>query len=188
MANCLFLKGIKCYSARSEIRYRSPVQINTPLRFEGFVENSRKSFVFLRGLGFTIKDDKSPLTKADLESNKIIIDSLKKINNRIPILSEESCVDWSTRKNWETYWLVDPLDGTKEFINKNGEFTVNIALIHNNRPILGVIYAPVFSTLYFAYKNGGSYKLEINREDSKKFFFDHSLKLSVSTESKKHLT
>ena len=58
MANCLFLNGIKCYSARSEIRYRSPVQINTPLRFEGFVENSRKSFVFLRGLGFTIKDDK----------------------------------------------------------------------------------------------------------------------------------
>ena len=58
MANCLFLKGIKCYYARSEIRYRSPVQINTPLRFEGFVENSRKSFVFLRGLGFTIKDDK----------------------------------------------------------------------------------------------------------------------------------
>ena len=82
-----------------------------------------------------LKEDNSPLTQADLESNQVIKNSLIKLNKDIPILSEESLVDWSIRKNWETYWLVDPLDGTKEFIKENDEFTVNIALIEKNRPI-----------------------------------------------------
>ena len=85
------------------------------------------------------KEDKSPLTEADLASNNIIIEKLRLLNNNIPILSEESLVEWNERKNWNTYWLIDPLDGTKEFINKNGEFTVNIALIKNSEPILGII-------------------------------------------------
>ena len=75
------------------------------------------------------KKDNSPLTQADLSSNKIIIEELKKIDNTIPILSEETLIDWQERKRWNKYWLVDPLDGTKEFIKKNGEFTVNIAFI-----------------------------------------------------------
>ena len=104
------------------------------------------------------KEDSSPLTKADLASNKIILESLTKLNSNIPILSEESLVDWSIRKNWKKYWLVDPLDGTKEFIKKNGEFTVNIALIEDNNPILGVIYVPAKSLLYLAEKNKGSFK------------------------------
>ena len=83
----------------------------------------------------THKDDSSPLTKADLTSNKLIIDSLNVLDHKIPILSEESIVDWNIRKNWNIYWLVDPLDGTKEFIKHNGEFTVNIALVENNNPI-----------------------------------------------------
>ena len=106
----------------------------------------------------THKDDLSPLTKADLASNKIILESLTKLNSNIPILSEESLVDWSIRKNWKKYWLVDPLDGTKEFIKKNGEFTVNIALIEDNNPILGVVYVPAKSLLYLAEKNKGSFK------------------------------
>ena len=106
----------------------------------------------------THKEDLSPLTKADLASNKIILESLTKLNSNIPILSEESLVDWSIRKNWKKYWLVDPLDGTKEFIKKNGEFTVNIALIEDNNPILGVVYVPAKSLLYFAEKNKGSFK------------------------------
>ena len=106
----------------------------------------------------THKEDLSPLTKADLASNKIILESLTKLNSNIPILSEESLVDWSIRKNWKKYWLVDPLDGTKEFIKKNGEFTVNIALIENNNPILGVVYVPAKSLLYLAEKNKGSFK------------------------------
>jgi len=106
----------------------------------------------------THKQDLSPLTKADLASNKIILESLTKLNSNIPILSEESLVDWSIRKNWKKYWLVDPLDGTKEFIKKNGEFTVNIALIEDNNPILGVVYVPAKSLLYLAEKNKGSFK------------------------------
>ena len=106
-----------------------------------------------------IKEDQSPLTKADLASNKIIFEELKNINASISILSEETLVEWSKRKNWNTYWLVDPLDGTKEFIKRNGEFTVNIALIENNIPILGVIYAPALSALYYGSKNCGSFKI-----------------------------
>ena len=107
----------------------------------------------------SFKKDRSPLTEADLASNKFIINSLSEIDKDIPILSEESLVDWNVRKNWTRYWLVDPLDGTKEFINQNGEFTVNIALIEKNEPIMGVIYAPALSTLYYASKNKGTYKL-----------------------------
>jgi len=105
------------------------------------------------------KGDLSPLTAADLASNKFIIKSLSDFDNYIPILSEESLVEWSIRKNWTRYWLVDPLDGTKEFLNQNGEFTVNIALIENNEPIMGVIFAPALSTLYYASKKNGAYKL-----------------------------
>ena len=105
------------------------------------------------------KDDESPLTKADLASHKIITDSIKKITPDIPILSEEEFIDWNIRKKWKKYWLIDPLDGTKEFIKKNDEFTVNIALIENNRPILGVIYTPALNELFYSIKNFGSYKI-----------------------------
>ena len=109
------------------------------------------------------KEDKSPLTEADLASNNIIIEKLRLLNDNIPILSEESLVEWEERKNWNTYWLIDPLDGTKEFINKNGEFTVNIALIKNAEPILGVIYLPFLSELYFAQKDQGAYKINCSQ-------------------------
>ena len=106
------------------------------------------------------KEDKSPITQADIKSNNLIVNRLKKFDPNIPILSEESLVEWENRKNWDKYWLIDPLDGTKEFINKNGEFTVNISLIKNNYPMFGIIYAPVKSLLYYAFKNYGSYKLK----------------------------
>tara|TARA_Y100000590_G_scaffold331382_1_gene376528 strand:- start:197 stop:613 length:417 start_codon:yes stop_codon:yes gene_type:complete len=98
------------------------------------------------------KDDNSPVTKADLAANDFILKQLKKIDNTIPILSEETLIEWTERKKWITYWLVDPLDGTKEFINKNDEFTVNISLIENNIPVVGIIYAPALSSLYIAKK------------------------------------
>jgi len=125
----------------------------------------------------TRKVDSSPLTKADLTSNKLIIDSLNSLDSNIPILSEESLVDWHTRKNWKKYWLVDPLDGTKEFIKNNGEFTVNIALIENNTPTLGVIFAPAKSALYFAQKEYGSFSLETNLELNS---FDKAKRIAVS--------
>jgi len=128
----------------------------------------------------SFKDDLSPLTAADLASNKFIINSLSDLDKDIPILSEESLVEWSIRKNWTRYWLVDPLDGTKEFINQNGEFTVNIALIQSNEPVLGVVYAPALSTLYYATKNKGSYKLSC---DQKIYSLSDSTRLN--TENKK---
>ena len=112
----------------------------------------------------THKNDSSPLTKADLASNKIIKTALHNLDKTIPILSEESLVGWSSRKKWNKYWLVDPLDGTKEFIKNNGEFTVNIALVEKNSPILGVIFAPAKSVIYFAQKGYGSFTIHTSVE------------------------
>ena len=109
------------------------------------------------------KEDKSPLTLADKNCNAVIEADLEK--TKIPILSEEGAkTPFSERKKWEYSWLVDPLDGTKEFVKRNGEFTVNIALIHNGNPIMGVIYVPAKEELYFALEGLGSYKLSINDE------------------------
>ncbi|WP_339698206.1 3'(2'),5'-bisphosphate nucleotidase CysQ [uncultured Marixanthomonas sp.] len=95
------------------------------------------------------KEDESPLTIADKRANDIIISYLKQTD--IPIISEENKqIDFSERKQWKQCWIVDPLDGTKEFIKRNGEFTVNVALINNGEPIMGVIYIPDSKTLYFA--------------------------------------
>lgn len=114
---------------------------------------------------FTVydKDDKSPLTEADKAANAIILDELLKAYPNIPYISEETkTTDYSQRKNWEYLWLIDPLDGTKEFIKKNGEFTVNIALIHNGKPVLGVVYRPVTNETYYAVEGKGAFKLDAN--------------------------
>jgi len=98
---------------------------------------------------YELKDDASPLTIADKNANDIINEYL--IKTEIPIISEENAqIDYSIRKEWNTCWIVDPLDGTKEFIKRNGEFTVNIALIESGKPVLGVVYVPVEKKLYFA--------------------------------------
>lgn len=107
------------------------------------------------------KSDQSPVTEADLAANRVIVEGLSKLDSSIPILSEESeDIPWSTRKAWDKYWLVDPLDGTKEFIKGNGEFTVNIALIEHNQPTIGVVYVPVKGVCYFAEKNRAWVKKE----------------------------
>ena len=96
-----------------------------------------------------LKDDKSPLTEADKRANDVINSYLKPTG--IPIISEENKqIDFEDRKSWKTCWIVDPVDGTKEFIKRNGEFTVNIALVSDGTPVLGVIYTPAVNTLYFA--------------------------------------
>jgi len=104
-----------------------------------------------------IKSDDSPLTLADKKAHNIIIETLKE--TQLPVLSEEGkSIPFDERKNWDLYWLVDPLDGTKEFIKRNGEFTVNIALIEKGTPILGVIYIPVTKDLYFSDNKNGAFK------------------------------
>lgn len=109
--------------------------------------------------GTALKPDESPLTKADKSSHNIITEHLA--GTKLPVLSEEGAhIDYGERKNWEYFWLIDPLDGTKEFINKNGEFTVNIALVFRHTPIGGVIYVPCRDTLYSGSSATGIYKNE----------------------------
>ena len=115
--------------------------------------------IYKKNFNVDFKADNSPITEADINSNNLIKKRLIEIEKNIPILTEESLVNWKTRREWKKYWLIDPLDGTKEFVNRNGEFTVNISLIENNLPIFGVIYAPEKSLLYYGIKNNGSYKL-----------------------------
>jgi len=111
------------------------------------------------------KSDDSPLTLADQKSHEIIANKLKKLYPEIPLLSEEGKnIPFEDRQEWSQFWLVDPLDGTKEFIKRNGEFTVNIALIDHEFPVIGVIYAPVTGITYFAQKGKGAYKLQRNAE------------------------
>ncbi len=146
-------------------------------------------------------DDNSPLTLADKRSHEIIMNDLRKTiaiknskhthnNLTLPILSEEGRdIPYDERKGWEYFWLVDPLDGTKEFIKRNGEFTVNIALIHKNNPVLGVIYVPVKDTYYFAATSIGAYKLTntkiVTGKLSMKELLDKSQRLPISTNDKK---
>ncbi len=115
--------------------------------------------IYVQDFDVKYKHDKSPLTIADTNANKVIEKGLNQLAINFPILSEEG-VDtlYEERKHWEYFWLVDPLDGTKEFIKKNGEFTVNIAMIHKNTPVIGVVYAPALEICYYAKKNQGSYK------------------------------
>ncbi len=114
------------------------------------------------------KSDETPLTTADIVANQYIISELTHLTPDIPILTEESFdIPFNQRSQWTNYWLVDPLDGTREFIKQNGEFSVNISLIHNGRPILGVVHAPALDISYFASHNNGAWKMTGNTPPEK---------------------
>jgi len=107
------------------------------------------------------KADRSPLTEADRAAHELIVGELRRLTPRVPVWSEESAaVPFDVRKGWREFWLVDPLDGTKEFIKRNGEFTVNIALIEDGRPTAGVVYAPDLDWLYYGAEGRGAFKVE----------------------------
>jgi len=121
--------------------------------------------IYNQDFGVEFKSDNTPLTLADRKANEIIVTALNQLpvnsflQQNIPILSEEGRdVPFDERKNWEYFWLIDPLDGTKEFIKKNGEFTVNIALIYKDVPIIGVVYSPALNVCYWAKRNEGAFK------------------------------
>lgn len=115
--------------------------------------------------GTSFKADHSPLTRADLASHHLIINGLEGLTPQFPALSEESrSVSTKMRRGWESYWLIDPLDGTKEFIKRNDEFTVNIALIEKGRSIMGVVHAPAFDVTYFAARGTGAFKKRPGKE------------------------
>ncbi len=119
------------------------------------------------------KSDNSPLTLADRLSHKIICSSLKNIYPNIPILSEEGAsIQYNERKDWEQFWLIDPIDGTKEFIKKNGEFTINIALIKKNTPELGIVYAPELKKCWYGTEEGS---FTIENEITKKIRVNHNV-------------
>ncbi|PCJ51568.1 MAG: 3'(2'),5'-bisphosphate nucleotidase [Planctomycetota bacterium] len=115
---------------------------------------------YKKDINVEIKEDKTPVTIADKEASKLITTALQKAFPEIPFISEEENIpEYETRKNWEYYWLIDPLDGTKEFINQTDEFTVNIALVKNNKIYFGLIYHPIRKLTYYALENQGAYKI-----------------------------
>jgi 3'(2'), 5'-bisphosphate nucleotidase len=133
---------------------------------EDLVEIARKAGevileIYGQEIDVTQKDDDSPLTQADLASHRVICGALESLTPDIPLLSEESAdIDFETRSSWRRYWLIDPLDGTKEFINRNGEFTVNIALVEDNRPVMGVVHVPVSGVTYTGIEGLGATRRE----------------------------
>lgn len=135
--------------------------------------------------GVELKSDQSPLTKADKKANDTIVKRLKLLEKQFPIISEENKqLPFEERKHFKSFWLVDPLDGTKEFIKRNGEFTVNIALIEDGRPVLGVVYVPVTRETFWAVKGMGSFHIKEEKEsklDAKKFSMnDQNLRIVCS--------
>jgi len=129
-------------------------------------QEAGKKILSIYSQGFDVyeKADESPLTEADLLSHKTILERLTRITPDLPVLSEESSKDEiSNRLSWETYWLIDPLDGTKEFVKRNGEFTVNIALVHKHEAVFGVVHAPVLGVTYWGGKDLGAYKIQDNK-------------------------
>ncbi len=115
--------------------------------------------VYASSFSVSEKEDRSPLTEADLRSEKLILAGLRRIAPEIPVLSEESAqAPYSTRRHWSRLWVVDPLDGTREFVQRNGEFTVNIALVDNHRAVLGIVHAPVLGRDYFACEGIGAFR------------------------------
>mgnify|MGYP001167794870 FL=1 len=135
----------------------------TQLAIKAAIEASKNILPIYKSDDFEIeiKQDNSPLTKADKAAHNIISSILQE--SKIPILSEEGkSIPYETRKDWSRLWIVDPIDGTKEFIKRNGEFTVNVALIENNTPVIGIVIAPASGIIYFSEKNVGSFKSMVN--------------------------
>ncbi|MGC9456267.1 MAG: 3'(2'),5'-bisphosphate nucleotidase CysQ [Halothiobacillaceae bacterium] len=115
--------------------------------------------VYHRDFAVQHKQDQSPLTEADLAANRIIVEGLQRLTPELPVLTEEGALPaWAERSGWSRYWLVDPLDGTREFVNRNDEFTVNIALVEEHQPILGIVYAPALSLMYGAIRQQGVWR------------------------------
>ena len=139
---------------------------------------SGKAILSVYNTSFNVeyKKDESPLTLADKKSHEIIKRELEGSFPDIPMLSEEGKdIPYEERKDWEYFWVIDPLDGTKEFVKRNGEFTVNIALMHYSKPVLGIIYIPVSGTAYFSLENIGSFRMESNGSAAMDSILDYTV-------------
>ena len=137
---------------------------------------------------FTVdhKEDNSPLTAADLVAHQTIVEALQIFTPNYPILSEESAsTDFVERSQWQTYWLVDPLDGTREFIKRNGEFSILIALIHEHEPVLGVVHAPVLQKTWYASLDNGAY-IQVEQEEPQSIYTREPTELVTIVGSRSH--
>lgn len=146
------------------------MKIDTTLR-EGAIALARDAAAAIIGIydsAFAVehKADASPLTAADLAAHRILVEGLERLTPDIPVLSEEAAEDatWNVRCGWQRLWLVDPLDGTREFVKRNGEFSVNLALIEDGVPVFGIVQAPVTGTLWHATRGVGAFRREGNDE------------------------
>lgn len=143
--------------------FRSTITMNQKINIEDIIQVARKAGdaimeIYSTDFNVELKGDNSPLTAADKKSNEVIINQLEQMYPGIPRISEETKLTaYDVRKSWKQYWLIDPIDGTKEFIKRNGEFTVNIALVENGIPVLGVVYAPAKQLMYYGDKENGSF-------------------------------
>lgn len=155
------------------------------IAIEAAIEAGNKTIEFFnQDIDVLNKEDNSPLTLADLEANQVIIKALKRTD--LPVLSEENRqISFAERKDWNQFWLVDPLDGTKEFIHKSPEYTINIALIENNYPVIGVVYAPMMKNLYFASIGLGSFKISSPDHDGFETIIKKSTLLPYISENRK---
>ena len=121
--------------------------------------SERVMSIYMTDFKVDYKADESPITAADIASHNVIVEGLRNLSQDIPILSEEGAeIPWSERKHWQRFWLIDPIDGTKDFTQRTGEFTVNIALIENGEPVLGVVTAPALKEAYWGLKGEGAFK------------------------------
>ena len=168
------------------------------IKIEDVIELARQAGdtimqVYQKDFAVEFKADESPLTEADKSAHVIIEQGLieldQKNGTKIPLLSEEGKnISYDERKNWEYFWLVDPVDGTKEFVKKNGEFTVNIALIHKDTPVLGVVYAPALDVMYWAKDGEGAFKdgqkLPLKTADQRETFKVVASRSHMSDETK----
>ncbi|SCZ67501.1 3'(2'),5'-bisphosphate nucleotidase CysQ [Thiohalomonas denitrificans] len=136
-----------------------PCELLTPALEVAIDAGRRILEIYEAGFKIEQKEDETPLTEADTAASDIIEKGLSELTPELPVLTEESVkIPYSVRRRWSRYWLVDPLDGTREFIQRTGEFTVNIALIHDQEPVLGIVYAPAMGVYYYACRGQGAYK------------------------------
>jgi 3'(2'), 5'-bisphosphate nucleotidase len=157
---------IHCYTARPDSSQEQGMDLTSLVEpIVALAEDAGRAILEVYSTDFDVqeKDDESPLTQADLASHRWIDAGLKSLTPDIPIISEESGLpNFEERRQWRRYWIVDPLDGTREFVNRNGEFTVNIALIEDNRPVLGVVHVPVQGKTYVGCKGLGAQRRDGN--------------------------
>lgn len=152
----------------NEIKHQNLIPLVNEVRQIASLAGDKILEIYETDFSVEQKDDNSPLTAADMAAHNTICDALSRLTPDIPILSEESShISFDERQSWNQYWLVDPLDGTREFIKRNGEFSVNIALIEKHQSILGVIHIPVSGIAYSAALNNGAYKHEPDKETIK---------------------